>query len=158
MILRHHLHLLKTSAGTRSWTRDSRILHRYLRILSSTNGGQVALTWRYVAIPTTCTPIAALTRWMQMLYADTPIDASLLSLYIHQNYTQYCNTLDECEALMDSLSWVDSSGGEMVCPSSLFAQICDPNLAWSVVPSEPASFSSDYLGHVARTPKSRAAA
>ena len=49
-----------------------------------------------------------------MLYADTPIDASLLSLYIHQNYTQYCNTLDECEALMESLSWVDSSGGESV--------------------------------------------
>ncbi|KAI0764825.1 P-loop containing nucleoside triphosphate hydrolase protein [Fomes fomentarius] len=50
---------------------------------------------------------------VEMLYADTPIDASLLSLYIHQNYTQYCNTLDECEALMESLSWVDSSGGEM---------------------------------------------
>ncbi|KAH9896590.1 Rad17 cell cycle checkpoint protein-domain-containing protein [Cubamyces lactineus] len=49
---------------------------------------------------------------VESLYADTPIDASLLSLYIHQNYTQYCNTLDECEALMDSLSWVDSSGGE----------------------------------------------
>ena len=49
-----------------------------------------------------------------MLYADTPIDASLLSLYIHQNYTQYCATLDECEALMDSLSWVDASGGETV--------------------------------------------
>ncbi|KAI0327719.1 Rad17-domain-containing protein [Cubamyces sp. BRFM 1775] len=49
---------------------------------------------------------------VESLYADTPIDASLLSLYIHQNYTQYCSTLDECEALMDSLSWVDSSGGE----------------------------------------------
>ncbi|TBU21777.1 P-loop containing nucleoside triphosphate hydrolase protein [Dichomitus squalens] len=49
---------------------------------------------------------------IETLYADTPIDASLLSLYIHQNYTQYCDTLDECEALMDSLSWVDSSGGE----------------------------------------------
>ncbi|KAI1798450.1 P-loop containing nucleoside triphosphate hydrolase protein [Ganoderma leucocontextum] len=49
---------------------------------------------------------------VETLYADTPIDASLLSLYIHQNYTQYGTTLDECEALMDSLSWVDSSGGE----------------------------------------------
>ncbi|OSD07710.1 Rad17-domain-containing protein [Trametes coccinea BRFM310] len=49
---------------------------------------------------------------IESLYADTPIDASLLSLYIHQNYTQYCNTIDECDALMDSLSWVDSSGGE----------------------------------------------
>ncbi|RDX46443.1 Rad17-domain-containing protein [Lentinus brumalis] len=49
---------------------------------------------------------------VETLYADTPIDASLLSLYIHQNYTQYCNSLDECEALMDSLSWADASGGE----------------------------------------------
>ena len=52
----------------------------------------------------------------QMLYADSPIDASLLSLYIHQNYTQYCNTLEECDALADSLSRVDASGGETVCP------------------------------------------
>ncbi|KAI0353325.1 hypothetical protein OH77DRAFT_1483691 [Trametes cingulata] len=49
---------------------------------------------------------------VESLYADTPIDASLLSLYIHQNYTQYCSTLDECEALVDALSWVDASGGE----------------------------------------------
>ncbi|KAI0634894.1 Rad17-domain-containing protein [Trametes polyzona] len=49
---------------------------------------------------------------VEALYADTPIDASLLSLYIHQNYTQYCTSIDECEALMDALSWVDSSGGE----------------------------------------------
>ncbi|PIL27277.1 hypothetical protein GSI_10424 [Ganoderma sinense ZZ0214-1] len=49
---------------------------------------------------------------VETLYVDTPIDASLLSLYIHQNYTQYCTTLEDCDALMDSLSWVDSSGGE----------------------------------------------
>ncbi|KAI0646066.1 Rad17-domain-containing protein [Trametes meyenii] len=49
---------------------------------------------------------------VETLYADTPIDASLLSLYIHQNYTQYCSTLDECDALVDSLSWVDTNGGE----------------------------------------------
>ncbi|EIW56046.1 Rad17-domain-containing protein [Trametes versicolor FP-101664 SS1] len=49
---------------------------------------------------------------VEELYADTPIDASLLSLYIHQNYTQYCTTLDECDALMDTLSYVDASGGE----------------------------------------------
>ncbi|CCM03469.1 uncharacterized protein FIBRA_05602 [Fibroporia radiculosa] len=46
------------------------------------------------------------------LYADSPIDASLLSLYVQQNYTQYCNTLDECAALADWLSYIDSSGGE----------------------------------------------
>ncbi|PSR78076.1 hypothetical protein PHLCEN_2v7593 [Hermanssonia centrifuga] len=49
---------------------------------------------------------------VEILYADSPIDSSLLSLYIHQNYTQYCNELDECEGVMEWLSWVDSSGGE----------------------------------------------
>ncbi|THH01957.1 hypothetical protein EW026_g827 [Hermanssonia centrifuga] len=49
---------------------------------------------------------------VEMLYADSPIDSSLLSLYIHQNYTQYCNELDECEGIMEWLSWVDSSGGD----------------------------------------------
>jgi len=47
-----------------------------------------------------------------VLYADSPIDASLLSLYIQQNYTQYCNDIDECGAEADWLSWIDSSGGE----------------------------------------------
>ena len=49
-----------------------------------------------------------------MLYADSPIDSSLLSLYIHQNYTQYCNELDEVDGVVDWLSWVDSSGGDSV--------------------------------------------
>lgn len=49
---------------------------------------------------------------IETLYADSPVDASLLSLYIHQNYTQYCTTLDECDSEADWLSWIDSSGGE----------------------------------------------
>ncbi|KAH8096805.1 Rad17 cell cycle checkpoint protein-domain-containing protein [Cristinia sonorae] len=49
---------------------------------------------------------------VEALYADSPIDSSLLSLYIHQNYTQYCNELDECGGIVDWLSWVDYSGGE----------------------------------------------
>ena len=49
-----------------------------------------------------------------MLYADSPIDSSLLSLYIHQNYTKYCNDLDQVDSIMEWLSWVDSSGGESV--------------------------------------------
>lgn len=53
-----------------------------------------------------------------MLYADTPIDSSLLSLYIHQNYTQYCNTLDECEGVAEWLSVVDASGSDSVSPGS----------------------------------------
>ncbi|KDR70220.1 hypothetical protein GALMADRAFT_255090 [Galerina marginata CBS 339.88] len=47
------------------------------------------------------------------LYADSPIDTSLFSLYVHQNYTQFCNEVEESEGIADWLSWVDSSGGEM---------------------------------------------
>ena len=47
---------------------------------------------------------------MQMLYASTPIDASLFGLYIHQNYTQYCSTLEQCSSLIDDLSWTDANG------------------------------------------------
>ncbi|KAK7062650.1 RFC checkpoint protein Rad17 [Paramarasmius palmivorus] len=46
------------------------------------------------------------------LYTDSPIDSSLYSLYIHQNYTQFCNDLDHCEGVAEWLSWADSSGGE----------------------------------------------
>lgn len=79
-----------------------------------------------------------------MLYADTPIDASLLSLYIHQNYTQYCATLDECEALMDSLSWVDASGGENVSqpePSiwCMLINACDVVVPGESAPVPPCS-------------------
>ncbi|PCH37104.1 Rad17-domain-containing protein [Wolfiporia cocos MD-104 SS10] len=49
---------------------------------------------------------------LESLYADTPVDASLLSLYIHQNYTQYCDQLEECDAEADWLSYIDASGGE----------------------------------------------
>ncbi|CAL1710781.1 unnamed protein product [Somion occarium] len=49
---------------------------------------------------------------VETLYADSPIDSGLLSLYIHQNYTQFCDDLDQCEGVMDWLSWVDCSGGE----------------------------------------------
>lgn len=51
---------------------------------------------------------------VETLYADTPIDSSLLSLYIHQNYTQYCNTLDECGGVAEWMSLVDASGGESI--------------------------------------------
>ncbi|GJE92350.1 Rad17-domain-containing protein [Phanerochaete sordida] len=51
---------------------------------------------------------------IETLYADTPIDSSLLSLYIHQNYTQYCNTLEECAGVAEWLSFVDGNGGETI--------------------------------------------
>ncbi|KIY72588.1 Rad17-domain-containing protein [Cylindrobasidium torrendii FP15055 ss-10] len=46
------------------------------------------------------------------IYADSPIDSSLLGLYVHQNYPQFCNDVDELAALSENLSWVDASGGE----------------------------------------------
>ncbi|KAL1701342.1 Rad17 cell cycle checkpoint protein-domain-containing protein [Schizophyllum commune] len=46
------------------------------------------------------------------IYADAPIDSSLLSLYIHQNYIPFCEDIDQCEGVSEWLSWVDSSGGE----------------------------------------------
>ncbi|TFK24018.1 hypothetical protein FA15DRAFT_687660 [Coprinopsis marcescibilis] len=46
------------------------------------------------------------------IYADSPIDSSLFSLYIHQNYPQFCNEVEEVEGVADWLSWIDSSGGE----------------------------------------------
>ncbi|KAH9475883.1 Cell cycle checkpoint protein RAD17 [Psilocybe cubensis] len=50
---------------------------------------------------------------VESLYADSPIDTSLFSLYIHQNYTQFCNEVEESEDLADWLSWIDASGGDM---------------------------------------------
>ncbi|KAF8347458.1 Rad17 cell cycle checkpoint protein-domain-containing protein [Amanita rubescens] len=46
------------------------------------------------------------------LYASTPIDSDLFSLYIHQNYTEFATEIEECDGVADWLSWVDSSGGE----------------------------------------------
>ncbi|KAM6494899.1 Rad17 cell cycle checkpoint domain containing protein [Amanita muscaria] len=46
------------------------------------------------------------------LYASTPIDSSLYSLYIHQNYTNFAVDTEHCDDISDWLSWVDSSGGE----------------------------------------------
>ncbi|KAG7092916.1 hypothetical protein E1B28_009221 [Marasmius oreades] len=46
------------------------------------------------------------------IYADSPIDSSLFSLYIHQNYPQFTDNVDQCHGVADWLSWTDSSGGE----------------------------------------------
>ncbi|KAF7325912.1 hypothetical protein MKEN_00442000 [Mycena kentingensis (nom. inval.)] len=46
------------------------------------------------------------------IYADSPIDSSLFSLYIHQNYPQYCTEMEHCEGVSEWLSWADASGGE----------------------------------------------
>ncbi len=51
---------------------------------------------------------------MQMLYSSTPIDTSLFGLYIHQNYTQFCSSLEQCSSLVDNLSWTDANESENV--------------------------------------------
>lgn len=50
----------------------------------------------------------------QELYSNTPVDASLFGLYLHQNYSAYCDTVEQCEAFVDGLSWVDANGGDNV--------------------------------------------
>ncbi|KAJ7595664.1 Rad17 cell cycle checkpoint protein-domain-containing protein [Mycena floridula] len=49
---------------------------------------------------------------VDLIYADSPIDSSLFSLYIHQNYGQFCNEIEEADGIADWLSWIDSSGGD----------------------------------------------
>lgn len=88
-----------------------------------------------------------------MLYADTPIDSSLLSLYIHQNYTQYCNEIDECANVVDWLSYVDSSGGDTVCPqysSPPHRTECPSVAAGEPAPLPPAHARHDACTAVAR--------
>jgi hypothetical protein len=64
---------------------------------------------------------------VEALYADSPIDSSLFSLYIQQNYTQYCETLDECDGVAEMLSWVDASSAIGVSGSPSFKPLvgCD---------------------------------
>ncbi|TDL27922.1 P-loop containing nucleoside triphosphate hydrolase protein [Rickenella mellea] len=46
------------------------------------------------------------------LYKDSPVDSSLFALYVHQNYTSFCEEVEECGGVCDWLSWVDASGGQ----------------------------------------------
>jgi hypothetical protein len=45
----------------------------------------------------------------QVIYADSPIDTSLFSLYIHQNYPQFCNETEEAWYIADTLSLIDAT-------------------------------------------------
>ena len=89
-----------------------------------------------------------------MLYADSPIDSSLFSLYIHQNYTQFCNEIEESEGIADWLSWVDSSGGEAVCSFfSFFSSETKIHFfsLLSVVSSQPSPIPSNNIRNSAFT-------
>lgn len=49
---------------------------------------------------------------VNLLYTSTPVDASLFGLYVHQNYTQYCSSVEQCSSLIDNLSWTDANSSE----------------------------------------------
>ncbi|KAG6379990.1 Rad17 cell cycle checkpoint protein-domain-containing protein [Boletus reticuloceps] len=49
----------------------------------------------------------------ETLTAESPIDSSLLGLYTHQNYTQFCTDIDQCDGICEGLSWVDCIGGAL---------------------------------------------
>lgn len=44
----------------------------------------------------------------QALFTEAPVDTSLYSLYLHQNYPLFCNDVDECASIMETLSGADS--------------------------------------------------
>ncbi|CAE7143696.1 unnamed protein product [Rhizoctonia solani] len=68
------------------------------------------------------------------LHADSPVDASLFSLYIQQNYTQFCDDIDQCYGLADALSEADGGMG-----------VLDDNLAIS------SALSQHTFQHIARS-------
>ncbi|KAF8694695.1 Rad17 cell cycle checkpoint protein, partial [Rhizoctonia solani] len=68
------------------------------------------------------------------LHADSPVDSSLFSLYMQQNYTQFCDDIDECYGLADALSEADGGMG-----------ILDENLVIS------SALSQHTFQHIARS-------
>lgn len=91
------------------------------------------------------------------IYADSPIDTSLFSLYLHQNYTQFCNEVEEVDGVADWLSWVDSSGGEAVRLSQQSAEKLYPNALHSqtVVSIKPSPVPPRHTRDDALAPFSR---
>ena len=39
-----------------------------------------------------------------MLFSDSPVDTSLMTLYLHQNYTQFCSDVEHADAICSVLS------------------------------------------------------
>lgn len=50
---------------------------------------------------------------LETIASDSPIDSSLLGLYIHQNYTMFCTDIDQCDGVCEGLSWADYVGGHL---------------------------------------------
>lgn len=43
----------------------------------------------------------------QVLYADSLVDTSLMTLYAHQNYTQFCDDIEHAEGVCEWLAMSD---------------------------------------------------
>ena len=44
----------------------------------------------------------------QALFLDAPVDTSLYSLYLHQNYPLFCDDVDDCFDAIEALSGADA--------------------------------------------------
>jgi hypothetical protein len=54
-----------------------------------------------------------------------PVDASTLQAFLHQNYTPFCDNIDQCAALCDNISVADSMRPaheevRLICSLALF--------------------------------------
>ncbi|KAI6129591.1 Rad17 cell cycle checkpoint protein-domain-containing protein [Pisolithus croceorrhizus] len=68
---------------------------------------------------------------VEAVVADSPIDSGLFGLYIHQNYTQFCADIEQCDGVCDGLSWADWVGGDFSTPYAF------PTLALSTLHALP---------------------
>ncbi|KAI6043951.1 Rad17 cell cycle checkpoint protein-domain-containing protein [Pisolithus marmoratus] len=68
---------------------------------------------------------------IETLVADSPIDSGLFGLYIHQNYTQFCVDIEQCDGVCEGLSWLDCASGNLSTPYAF------PTLALSTLHALP---------------------
>lgn len=45
---------------------------------------------------------------LDKLWRSMPMDASTLQVFLHQNYTPFCSEIEQCESLIDHLSFADT--------------------------------------------------
>ena len=93
---------------------------------------------------------------LQTLFTDTPINSSLYSLYIHQNYTQFCDEIEQCESIAEWVSWADWNESDFVShPSSKDkTDILYSLPLFEVVSSKSPSVSYTNVGNITFPPNS----
>ncbi|PWN53144.1 hypothetical protein IE53DRAFT_384368 [Violaceomyces palustris] len=45
---------------------------------------------------------------LEALWADLPVDPSMFQLYLHQNYPNFCDDIDECAEIMEWMSFTEA--------------------------------------------------